>query len=110
MYVELCTLAEEDAHRKGANRPSAINVITDRCSHTPPKIAPYDFMVDKRWYEEVGSIKFPLETTNYLLHGDPVGFGRAADLTEEDLAARELDETEENEEFTGQCLPNAYIT
>ncbi len=50
---------------------------TGRSTKVPPKIAPYDFGINATWYE-TDAANFPVLTSDYYKHGDPVGFGSKA--------------------------------
>ena len=53
---------------------------TDRTSTRPPSNAPYDFGIDRTWYEAHKS-EYQIMVQDYFTYGDPTGFGTEADVT-----------------------------
>jgi hypothetical protein len=47
---------------------------TGQSTSVPPLVAPYDFGIDKKWWEEEAG-EYPAHVMDWLTHGNPDGFG-----------------------------------
>jgi hypothetical protein len=56
---------------------------TGRSTSVPPLVAPYDFGIDKMWWETKAS-EYPAHVADWLTHGNPNGFGDESDAGEDD--------------------------
>ncbi|GBE87457.1 hypothetical protein SCP_1101330 [Sparassis crispa] len=85
IFKELDTLAWQAKSAKEKERIVSISVRdTGRSTDIPPLVAPFDFGINKTWWEvNKDDVRYKEVLTDWYMHGDLLGFGSAVDNDEE---------------------------
>lgn len=61
-------------NQQGAFRRTYLRVYSNKESRLLPYSPPWDFCIDRRWFERVGSVENPDETGEWFECGNPEGY------------------------------------